>query len=112
MTHFLLPPAARVEFLVKAPAPTVRVAQLVTQNILSGPLATIIPHALCSPCSLCRDPVPNAALAADGMVPAFTALDTAKQLFGGIMNVTPAFTRTVYFAEDQDNTFFINASGW
>jgi hypothetical protein len=45
------------------------------------------------------------------MVPAFTGADTTKQLFGGIMSVTPALTRTVYFAEDQDGSaFFINAS--
>jgi FtsP/CotA-like multicopper oxidase with cupredoxin domain len=38
VTHFRLPPASRVEFLVKAPAPTVKVAQLVTQNIITGPI--------------------------------------------------------------------------
>jgi hypothetical protein len=34
--HFRLPPASRVEFLANAPAPSVKLAQLVTLNILSG----------------------------------------------------------------------------
>ena len=113
-THFLMPPASRVEFLVKAPAPTVRVAQLVTQNILSGPLGDDNPTRPLLTMQLVPNTALNAALAlpADGMVPAFTALDTTKQLFGGITGVTPAVTRTVYFAEDQDGSaFFINASG-
>src|SRR5258708_39613241 len=38
VSHFRLPPAARVEFIVNAPSSTVHVAQLVTQNIISGPL--------------------------------------------------------------------------
>jgi FtsP/CotA-like multicopper oxidase with cupredoxin domain len=109
-THFLLPPAARVEFLVKAPAPTVAVAQLITQNILTGPLGDDDPTRPLLSIQLAPAKVLNAAMPADGMVPAFTGSDTTKQLFGGIMSVTPALTRTVYFAELQDGSaFFINA---
>jgi FtsP/CotA-like multicopper oxidase with cupredoxin domain len=111
-THFLLPPAARVEFLVNAPAPTVKIAQLITQNILTGPLGDADPPRPLLNIQLVPAKVLNAALPADGMVPAFTALNGTPQLFGGIMNVTPAVTRTVYFAELQDGSaFFINASG-
>ena len=111
-THFLVPPAARVEFLVKAPAPTVKVAQLITQNILTGPLGDANPPRPLLNIQLVSAKMLNAALPADGMVPTATGVDTAKQMFGGIMNVTPALTRTVYFAEDQDGSaFFINASG-
>jgi FtsP/CotA-like multicopper oxidase with cupredoxin domain len=111
-THFLLPPAARVEFLVKAPAPNVKVAQLVTLNILTGPLGDADPPRPLLNIQLVSAKVLNAALPADGMVPASTGADTTKQMFGGIMNVTPALTRTVYFAEDQDGSaFFINAAG-
>ena len=111
-THFLVPPAARVEFLVKAPAPTVKVAQLITQNILTGPLGDANPPRPLLNIQLVSAKMLNAALPADGMVPTSTGVDTAKQMFGGIMNVTPALTRTVYFAEDQDGSaFFINASG-
>jgi FtsP/CotA-like multicopper oxidase with cupredoxin domain len=111
-THFLLPPAARVEFLVRAPAPTVNVAQLITQNILSGPLGDDQPTRPLLSIQLVPAKVLKATLPVDGTVPAFTAADTTKQMFGGIMSVTPALTRTVYFAEDQDGSaFFINASG-
>jgi len=110
-THFLLPPAARVEFLVKAPAPTVKVAQLITQNILTGPLGDADPTRPLLTIQLVSAKVLNAALPAN-TVPASTGADTTKQMFGGIMNVTPALTRTVYFAELQDGSaFFINASG-
>jgi FtsP/CotA-like multicopper oxidase with cupredoxin domain len=34
--HFRLPPASRVEFIVNAPSSSVKLAQLVTLNILSG----------------------------------------------------------------------------
>jgi FtsP/CotA-like multicopper oxidase with cupredoxin domain len=110
-THFLLPPAARVEFLVKAPAPTVKVAQLITQNILTGPLGDDDPTRPLLNIQLVSAKVLNASLPADGMVPAFTGSET-RQLFGGIMSVTPALTRTIYFAELQDGSaFFINAVG-
>jgi FtsP/CotA-like multicopper oxidase with cupredoxin domain len=124
-THFLLPPAARVEFLVNAPPPNVHVAQLVTQNILSGPLGDDNPTRPLLSMQLAsavanastNAAAPNAATnattpPADGMVPGFTALNTNQTLFGGIKNLTPALTRTVYFAEEQDGSgFFINASG-
>jgi FtsP/CotA-like multicopper oxidase with cupredoxin domain len=111
-THFLLPPASRVEFLVNAPSSTVHRAQLITQNILTGPLGDDDPTRPLVTMQLVPANVLNAALPADGMVPAATGVDTTKQLFGGIMSVTPAVTRTVYFAELQDGSaFFINASG-
>lgn len=124
-THFLLPPAARVEFLVNAPLPNVRVAQLVAQNVLTGPLGDNDPtRPLLSMqlASAVANAATNAAAAnatanaatppPDGMVPGFTALSTNQKLFGGIKGLTPALTRTVYFAEEQDGSaFFINASG-
>ena len=109
VTHFMLPPAARVEFLVNAPSPKVKVAQLVTQNILSGPLGDSQP----------TRPLINMQLGSgsgttpvDGMVPASTGVDTSKQMFGGIANQTPSLTRTIFFEELQDGSaFFINFSG-
>jgi FtsP/CotA-like multicopper oxidase with cupredoxin domain len=111
-THFRLPPAARVEFLVKAPPATVHVAQLITQLINNGPLGDEDPERPLLTMQVVPANVANAALPADGMVPAFTGANTNQQLYGGIMGVTPALTRTVYFAEEQDGSaFFINASG-
>ena len=111
VTHFRLPPASRVEFIVNAPAPTVKVAQLVTQNIQSGPLGDNAPTRPLLKMQLASSPATAAATAAD-TVPAFTTLDTTKRRFGGISNVTPAVTRTVFFEEVEDGSaFFINASG-
>ncbi len=109
VTHFRLPPAARVEFLVNAPASSVKVAQLVTQNIISGPLGDDAPT---RPLLNMKLAAPSGTPTADDRVPATTALDTTKQKFGGIANATPALTRTVFFEEVEDGSaFFINASG-
>jgi FtsP/CotA-like multicopper oxidase with cupredoxin domain len=109
VSHFRLPPAARVEFLVNAPAPTVQVAQLVTQNILTGPLGDDDPTRPLLSIQLGPD---STAAPVDNTVPAFTGLDATKQRFAGISSVTPAVTRTIFFEERQDGTaFFINASG-
>jgi FtsP/CotA-like multicopper oxidase with cupredoxin domain len=114
VTNFRLPPASRVEFMVSGPPSTVKLAQLVTQNIISGPLGddaptrpllTIQPETQTLAAS-------TTTTSGDDMVPAFTSLDTSRQRFGGITSVTPAVTRTVFFEEVEDGTaFFINASG-
>jgi len=108
VSHFRLPPAARVEFIANAPAPSVKVAQLVTQNIMSGPLGDDAPTRPLFNMKL----GPAGVLTADDTVPASSDLDTSKQKFGGITNTTPAVTRTVFFEEVEDGSaFFINASG-
>jgi FtsP/CotA-like multicopper oxidase with cupredoxin domain len=111
VTRFRIPPASRVEFLVNAPASTVKVAQLVAQYIYSGPLGDTLPTRPLLNVQLVNAPDADEPLQ-DDRVPAFTALNTNQQRFGGIMNVTPALTRTVYFEEFENGTaFFINASG-
>jgi FtsP/CotA-like multicopper oxidase with cupredoxin domain len=113
VTHFHLPPASRVEFLVNAPPSTVQVAQLITQLINTGPLGDEDPQRPLISMQLAPASANAAsALPVDGTVPTFTALNTSQQLFGGITGVTPALTRTVYFAEEQNgDAFYINASG-
>jgi FtsP/CotA-like multicopper oxidase with cupredoxin domain len=118
VTHFRIPPASRVEFLVNAPASTVKRAQLVSQFVYPGPLGDNSPTRPL----LTMQVVPNNADApavanngvstvSDATVPAFTAV-ALQQRFGGIASVTPSLTRTVYFEEVEDGSaFFINASG-
>jgi FtsP/CotA-like multicopper oxidase with cupredoxin domain len=109
-THFRLPPAARVEFIVNAPPSTVRVAQLVAQLINTGPLGDDIPTRPLLTMHVVPDDDDEPLN--DDRVPAFTGLDTSRQMFAGITNVTPSVTRTVFFEEKEDGTaFFINASG-
>jgi FtsP/CotA-like multicopper oxidase with cupredoxin domain len=115
VTHFVVPPAARVEFLVNAPASSVKVAELVTQNILSGPLGDDAPTRPLLNMQLARAGMAaaaNSAATPDAVVPAYTALNTSQQLFGGIASQTPSLTRTIFFEELQDGSaFFINFSG-
>jgi FtsP/CotA-like multicopper oxidase with cupredoxin domain len=109
--NFRLPPASRVEFIANAPPPTVKLAQLVTQYIFSGPIGDTLPTRPLLTMQLVNSPDGDEPLQ-DDRVPAYTALNTNQQRFGGIMSVTPALTRTVYFEEFEDGTkFFINASG-
>jgi hypothetical protein len=104
-----------VEFLVKAPATTVKSAQLIAQFINSGPLGDTIPTRPLLNIKLAGHPPGATTLAAaspDALVPAFTALSTSQQRFAGIMSVTPSLTRTVFFEEVEDGSaLFINASG-
>ncbi len=108
-THFRMPPASRVEFLVNAPAATVQVAQLITQLINTGPLGDEDPQRPLVTMQLAPAGAQSAALPADAFVPAYAGLNTSQQMYAGIMGVTPALTRIVYFAEEQDgNAFYIN----
>jgi len=110
VTHFRIPPASRVEFLVNAPSSSVKVAQLVTQFIYSGPNGDTLPTRPLLTVRLTEGDAPTAV--ATERVPAFTGLNTKLQRFGGISDVTPAVTRTVFFEEVEDGSaFFINASG-
>ena len=109
VTHFRIPPASRVEFLVDAPSPRVKLAQLVAQFIDSGPLGDDLPT---RPLLTIQTVDNDETLEANDRVPPFTGLVTSQQRFGGILSVKPSLTRTVYFDELEDGTaFFINASG-
>ena len=108
VTHFRVPPASRVEFIVNAPPSTVKLAQLVAQLIDSGPLGDDLP----------TRPLLTMQTIADGddeplaedRVPAFTGQNNNLQRFRGIMSEPIARTRVVYFDELSDGTkFFINA---
>jgi FtsP/CotA-like multicopper oxidase with cupredoxin domain len=115
VTHFRLPPAARVEFIVNAPPRSVQVAQLMTQLINTGPLGDEDPtrpllSMQLAPAGMAA--AANTAAIPDSVVPGYAALDTTKQLFGGISSQRPALTRTIFFEELQDGSaFFINFSG-
>jgi FtsP/CotA-like multicopper oxidase with cupredoxin domain len=111
VTHFRIPPASRVEFLVNAPPSTVKLAQLVAQFIYSGPLGDTLPTRPLLTMQVVSNPDNNEQLGY-ARVPASTGLNTKQQRFGGITSVTPSLTRTVFFEEFEDGTaFFINASG-
>jgi FtsP/CotA-like multicopper oxidase with cupredoxin domain len=105
VTHFRLPPAARVEFLVQAPASSVRSAQFITNNINTGPDGD------CDP----TRPIFNIALSsnsaadggADDTVGTTTALSSSQQRFGATGGSSVSATRTFQFSEIQPSAFFI-----
>ena len=109
VTRYRLPVAGRVEFLVTAPAPTVQVAQLVTNNINTGPQGD------CDP----TRPIFNIALTnpdndeppQDDNVGIYTGLDTNDQRFGGIGRMHISNTRYFQFSEVQPTQFFITQVG-
>jgi FtsP/CotA-like multicopper oxidase with cupredoxin domain len=108
VTHFRIPPASRVEFIVNAPSSSVKLAQFVTQFIYSGPIGDTLPTRPLLTMQL----VNNDTEKVDNRIPASTGLVSTQKRFGGIEDDRPALTRTLYFEEYQDGTqFFVNASG-
>jgi len=109
VTRFRLPVASRVEFLVQAPAPTVQVAQLVTNNINTGPLGDCDPTRPIFKIQLTSNDaaVAGDTAANDDNVGAFTALSTSHQRFGGLHSGAVSTTRTFQFSEIQPSQFFI-----
>jgi len=109
--RFRLPVAGRVEFLVRAPGPNVKVAQLITNNINTGPQGD------CDP----TRPIFNIALAGDDAAAARTTATitaatpgpytTTHQRFGGLSDATVVNTRVFQFSEFQPTQFFITEVG-
>ena len=95
--HFLLPPASRVELIVQAPPGSVKLAQLLTLGINTGPLGDNDPRRPLATVQLVNDPE---SLGNDGVVPAFQSLDTSHQRFAGLVSAPIAVRRTVYFDEN------------
>lgn len=101
VTEYRLAVAARVEFLVKAPSSTVKVAQLVTKNINTGPQGDCDPGR-----PIFKIVLGNSDEAVDNAVPASTGF-VSQQRFGGLGNATISATRTFQFSEIQPSEFFI-----
>ena len=105
-TEFRLPVAGRVGFLIKAPASTVKVAQLFTNNINTGPQGDCDPGRPIFNIVLTGDS-DLAAATADDRVPVSAALSTSQQKFGGLSNTMVSTKRVFQFSEIQPGEFFI-----
>jgi len=105
VTRYRLPVAGRVEFLVQAPASNVKVAQLVTNNINTGPQGD------CDPTrpifNIVLSNTDTFASASDDYVGAYTGLTMSDQRFGGLSSQPVSATRTFQFSEIQPTQFFI-----
>jgi FtsP/CotA-like multicopper oxidase with cupredoxin domain len=105
VTHFTLPNASRVEFIVSAPPSSVRVAQLITQGITAGfgiyndprrPLATVQLTSGEDDSAAVQD----ADVGTDNKVGTFTAMSTTQNRFAGLASAPVAMKRTVFFDEN------------
>ena len=105
VTRFRLPVASRVEFLVKAPGPGVRVAKFVTNNINTGPQGDCDPSRPIFDIQLGNSVDPN-----DDTVGLFTGFP-AQMRFGGLSNMPVSKTRVFQFSEIQPTQFFITELG-
>jgi FtsP/CotA-like multicopper oxidase with cupredoxin domain len=105
VSRFRLPVAGRVELLVKAPAATVRVAQLITNNINTGPQGDCDPTRAIFNVVLSNDSGVDGGT--DDKVATTTALSSSQQRFGGTSATSVSTTRTFQFSEIQPTQFFI-----
>jgi FtsP/CotA-like multicopper oxidase with cupredoxin domain len=113
VTHFTLPNASRVEFIVSAPPPSVRLAQLITLGITSGfgiyndpqrPLATV---------QLTGGNVVDHELGdgSDNKVERFNEINTPQKRFAGLASAPVAIKRTLFFNENPPTQFFMDVQG-
>jgi FtsP/CotA-like multicopper oxidase with cupredoxin domain len=108
VTHFRLPPASRVEFIVTTPTASVHTAQFVTTAIATGV------NGDCDP----NRPIFNIALGGNSstsdpvadVVPSSVS-SASVQRFAGLATAPIAQTRLLYFSENSDQTqFFMTVS--
>lgn len=106
--HYRIPPAGRVEIIVNAPSSSVKLAQLRTQFISTGPAGDEDPNRPLATVQLVRDEA-SVKPAGDDRVPKFTRLNTNQQLFGGLANMPMGVTHNLNFQEASDGSaFFMN----
>jgi FtsP/CotA-like multicopper oxidase with cupredoxin domain len=108
VTHFTLPPAARLEFIAAAPPASVGLAQLITLGINTGPFGDNDPQRPLATIKLVS-PGTYQDGANDRNVGAFAALDTRKPRFAGLGSAPIAVKRTVFFDENQTTQQFFMA---
>jgi FtsP/CotA-like multicopper oxidase with cupredoxin domain len=108
VTHFVMPPASRVEFIVAAPPSTVQLAQLITQGINTGPFGDNDPQRPLANIQLTNNYSDGGS---DDRLPSFTALNASQQRFAGIASAPIAVRRTVFFDEIQPTQFFMAVEG-
>lgn len=110
VSNFRLPPASRVEFIVNAPPPSVKLAQLVTTNILTGQNGDDDPNRPLFNVQLVSSPDSDEP-ASDDRVGTFTALNPNQKRFGGLGSAPIAVKRVIFFDEIQPTQFFMAVQG-
>jgi FtsP/CotA-like multicopper oxidase with cupredoxin domain len=110
VTNFVMPPAARVEILARAPGSQSVHARLVTDYINTGPAGDQDPRRALFTVYL--SDTQRAAAAPDDVVPKSVALNTGARMFGDLDVSEVSAYRTLYFSEKNDGSaFFMNVIG-
>ncbi len=105
-TDLFIPPAGRAEIIVEGPSSDVKLAQLFTYHVFTGPGGDVDPSR----------PIFNIMTSEEGaakkdytMVPAVSGPPPAKR-FPDLAKAKPSTTRRLYFSED-DTYFYITVQG-
>lgn len=111
--HILIPPAGRAEFIIPSPSPRIRLAQLVTRNIDTGPDGDVDPDR----------PLANLHVSATAStppsVPEVDAPPPARARFADLRRETPVVHRKLFFSEvlsvpndpNSPTNFYITVDG-
>jgi FtsP/CotA-like multicopper oxidase with cupredoxin domain len=108
VTHFLLPTASRVEVIVSAPPSSVKLAQLITRRVYSGPLG--IYNNPQRPLVTVQ-PTGNGNDEENDEVGTFSGMSTTQKRFAGLGSAPIAVKRTVFFNENPPTQFFMDVQG-
>jgi FtsP/CotA-like multicopper oxidase with cupredoxin domain len=112
VSHFRLPPAARVEFIVSPPGAGVKVAQLVTLRIDNGPFGDNDPQRPLANIRLGGSSLLSTAnRGGEGRLGPFRGWTNQHQRFRGLGQAAVTAQRTIYFSEIQPSAFFITVDG-
>jgi FtsP/CotA-like multicopper oxidase with cupredoxin domain len=111
VTHFNLPPASRVEFILSPPPPQVRLAQLITLRVNGGPYFYNLPQRPLATVQLTSGQGEDSARSKDDRTGSFTAKSTTQQRFAGLGTAPVAMTRNLYFDEVPLLQYFMVVEG-
>lgn len=111
LEHVLLPPAARAEFIVQAPAANVKLAQLVTYPIETGPWGDNDPARPLATIRTVDGLLAPAQAEALDRLPPYSGANMGLARFAGLAQAPVARQRTVYFDEIQPTAFFMAVEG-
>jgi len=106
--HILIPPAGRVEFIVKGPSKGVQKAILLTRSVDTGPDGDLDPE---RPLATIQT-TSNQLAVSRSTAPTSAPMAAWHQRFEGLMTARVTAQRKLYFSEDNsDGQFFITVDG-
>jgi FtsP/CotA-like multicopper oxidase with cupredoxin domain len=106
VTHLLIPPAGRAEFIVKGPSTKVTDARLITEAVNTGPVGDTDPTRTLLSIQTSPD---EAASSNVTRIPGVSG-PPPKERFAGLAQARPDQTRKLYFSEDG-TYFYITVAG-